>query len=46
MAVFTLTGPKDSIVQQIQRVVEVGLLEAVAVQHLQSVKDPPDGEAW
>lgn len=46
MAIFALAWPKYSVVQQIQRVVKVWLLKAVAVQNLQSVKDPPDSESW
>lgn len=46
MAVFALARPKYSVVQQIQRVVEVGPLKAVAVQYLQGVENPPDSEPW
>lgn len=46
VAVFTLAWPEYSVVQRIQWVVEVGLLEAVVVQNLQGVKNPPYGEPW
>lgn len=46
MAIFALARPKYSVIEQIQRVVEVRLLKAVAVQNLQGVEDPPDRETW
>lgn len=43
-----LAGPQseDSVTEGVEGVAEVGALEAMAVQHLQSVEHPSDGEAY